>query len=474
MAEEGIGNTLNKFDAVHVAEIVNHGTKLILPEDMSVDQGIDLLKRRKKYLEEIVEFREVFDVFPWDGANALDLTLTKIYGWSPAEATPSFFGPEPPKMLSIEVAYGITRQVPWGRFSLPGIKGHIDCTAQKKNGRYHFAISATVTREHEPAIQKLFKQLREELATNSIYSGKAFKLRFRDDSGEDLPMPEPKFIVTDDISREQLIYSKAVQDQIETNLFTPLERTADCVKNGIPVKRGILLGGPYGTGKSLAAKVASKLAVDNGITFIYVQRADELADAVSFAKLYSVPACAIFCEDIDRAMDGTRDKAMDDILNIIDGIDTKSTNIITVLTTNNLAGIHPAMLRPGRLDAVIEVLPPDAEAVERLIRYYAGASLDESTDLSKVGAILQGKIPAVIAEVVKRAKLAQLRLQDKGTKVVGLSEEALVIAAHSIESQVALINKQETAKVPTIETVIAEIVDRAKVATVEEVRQIMS
>ena len=39
---------------------------------------------------------------------------------------------------------------------------------------------------------------------------------------------------------------------------------------------------------------------------------------------------------------------MDDVLNIIDGIDSKKANIITVLTTNDLEGINPAMLRPGR------------------------------------------------------------------------------------------------------------------------------
>ena len=41
------------------------------------------------------------------------------------------------------------------------------------------------------------------------------------------------------------------------NLFTPITRVKDCIKNSIPVKRGILLGGTYGTGKTLAATVAA-------------------------------------------------------------------------------------------------------------------------------------------------------------------------------------------------------------------------
>lgn len=58
--------------------------------------------------------------------------------------------------------------------------------------------------------------------------------------------------------------------------------------------------GTYGTGKTMAATVASRLAVDAGITYVYVPRADELSDAIEFAKQYQSPACVIFCaEDIE-------------------------------------------------------------------------------------------------------------------------------------------------------------------------------
>src|SRR5690606_20126549 len=132
-------------------------------------------------------------------------------------------------------------------------------------------------------------------------------------------------------------------------------------------------------------------AVQNGITYLYVPRADELKDAIEFAKLYQNPASVVFCEDIDRVTKGERSVAMDDILNIIDGIDTKTANIMVVLTTNHMDNINPAMLRPGRLDAVIPVTPPDAKAVERLIRVYAKGAVRADEDLAHVGATLAGR-----------------------------------------------------------------------------------
>lgn len=439
-------NLADAGEKSHVAEIVYHGEKMILPEGMSLSDAKKLLDRREKFLEEKVEMRETFDVFPWDGANAIDIVLTNKFGWSAATATPGFFGPQPPRLISIEVDYGVTRQVPWGAFSLPGVEGLLHTSAAYKDDRFNFQLIAEVKRKDEATIKSIFKEVRAYLKENSIYKGKAIKVRFLDDDGDKLPMPEPKFMDTSTISEEMVIYPQKVQDQVNINLFTPIKRVADCLKNKIAIKRGVLLGGTYGTGKTLAATVASKIAVDHGITYLYIPRADELSHAIGFAKQNQSPACVVFCEDIDRALSGERSVEMDDILNVIDGIDTKSTNVIVVLTTNDLNAINPAMLRPGRLDAVIEVLPPDAQAVEKLLRLYGGDAIDKETDLSKAGQELAGEIPAVIAEVVKRAKLAQLSLQAPGEPVTKLSEAALVASAESMAQQLKLLKDRSAVK----------------------------
>lgn len=445
---------------VHVADIVKHGEKLIVPEQMKLGDAIDLLKRRQTYEEEEVVVRRTYNVFPWDGAHALMLALTERYGWAAAEATPGFFGSNPPQMLDVQVGYGQTKKVPWGRFSLPQVEGFVQCSAQKKDGRVSFELVGKVLRKDEPTIELLFDTVEKTLRTNSIYMGKAIKIRFRDNDGDLLEMPEPEFMNLNGISRDSLVYSDDVQNLIETNLFTPIERVSDCIANDMPVKRGVLLGGPYGTGKTMAATVAAALATNVGVTYVYVPRSDELSDAIQFAKQYSDKACVIFCEDIDRAVSGERSVKMDDILNILDGIDTKSSRIITVLTTNHLENINPAMLRPGRLDAIIDVTAPDAKAVEKLVRLYGRDTIAADADLTLVGEALAGTIPAVIAEVVKRAKLHQLQYQEAGTLIKEISSKALLDSALTIQAQRKLLEEQSKPKVkePTFNEVIAAAV----------------
>lgn len=469
-----MGQTLTEKDKenVKIAEIVHVGEKLIIPEQMKIREAIKLLERREKYLTETVEMSEVFDVFPWDGAVGLDVVLTKQYGWAPAEAIPSFWGPQPPSLIDVEIGYQRNKKVAWGRFSLPNVNGYVQTAVEMKKGRACFQLYAQVTRADEATVEQLFKNLREYLRLNSIYRGQAVKIRFRDDKGNVLKMPEPSFMNVSDINEEQLIYSDTVMTAVRTNLFTPITRIKDCLANHISVKRGVLLGGTFGTGKTLAAKLASRYAVESGITYIYVPRADELDLALKFAMQYQSPASVLFCEDIDRALSGDRSVQMDDILNIIDGVDSKNANIITVLTTNDLTAINPAMLRPGRLDAVIEITPPDAAAVERLIRYYGGTAIEPNTDLTEAGKHLDGRIPAVIAEVVKRAKLSQLSLQAPGTKITKLSSAALVEAARTMAKQLDLLYpKKADASGPTLETLIADAVRQGFNGTIEAVHK---
>lgn len=442
---------------VHVADIVKHGEKLIIPENMSYANVIELVRRRMQYEQETVTINETFNAFPYDGAYGLEAVLTQMFGWAPTKTKPGGFfqPPQPPQVVTIDIGYGQTATVPWGQFNLPTVDGVLECDVNRKDGMIRFALTATVKRKDEATVLDLYARLRAYLASNSIYRGKAIKLRFRDDNGKALAMPEPKFMDTARVNPDALIYSRDVQRSIETNLFTPIQRVQDCIANGISIKRGVMLGGEYGTGKTLAALVASKLSVDNGLTFIYVMRADELDDAIAFAKLYGNPAAVLFCEDIDRSMKGERTVKIDDILNTIDGIDSKTLNLITVLTSNHLDQINPAMLRPGRLDAIIEVTPPDAEAAERLIRFYAGEAIDPDTDLTEAGKRLAGTIPAIIAEVVKRAKLSQLAAQPRGSIVRKLTSEALADAAFTMATQQELLKRATAPKAPPTDLVTA-------------------
>jgi transitional endoplasmic reticulum ATPase len=190
----------------------------------------------------------------------------------------------------------------------------------------------------------------------------------------------------------------------------------------------------------MTAYVAAKYAEDNGWTFLYLKDVNDLAIAIQFAKMYG--PSVIFAEDLDNAL-GTsqRNTDVNGILNTIDGVDTKDSEIIVVLTTNHVDRINKAMLRPGRLDAVINVMPPNGEAAVKLVHQYARGLLKTDDDFTNVSKLLNGKIPAVIREVVERAKLAAIAAAP--TEDLIITAKALEIAAKSMSGQLALLTPQE-------------------------------
>lgn len=458
---------------LHVATVQKHGEKIIIPQNMEVDDAIQTLSRFQEEQQQEVEVSDTFDVLPQDGAFGLARVIADLFGWTQSLPTPGFFGDNPPEMIKVQVSPSERVEIPWGRLALPGVSGYLQTgVSRSRTGRAQFSLHALVKRKDQGVVEKLFAKLHEYLRENSIYRGKAIKMRFRDEDGDLLAMPTPEFIDVSRIDETKLVYSEDVMTAVQANLFTPIQRIQDCLDNDIKIKRGVLLGGMYGTGKTLAASVASKLAVQNGVTYVYTPHASELGDAIEFAKQYQSSGCVVFCEDIDREVTGDRSVKMDDILNILDGIDTKGANIITVLTTNHLENINKAMLRPGRLDAIINVTPPDAKAVEKLVRLYGGASIAESEDLTSVGQVLDGQIPAIVEEVVKRAKLFQLNITPKGEKIVGITAEALEAAAKTMKTQMDLLADPVEEKPDALATAFGAVVRDTLNGTKEKVSQI--
>lgn len=460
-----------KKKELHVADIVQHGEKMILPKGMGMDDAITLLRRRQKHDEQEIDIQMSYNVLPQDGAHALRQVFVQKFGWQEGKSLRSFFGTINPDLLRVQVGPDEFVEVPWGTFSLPNVEGSITCQrATNSKGQTIFRLMSTVKRKHEHIVRDIFSRVKDYLETGSLYQGKAIKIRFRDDDGDIIPLPEPQFLDLSGVRPENLILNQDLAAAVNANLFTPIERVEDCLANGMRVKRGVLLGGHYGTGKTLTAMVAAKLAQDNGITFLYCARADELADAIEFAKQYQSPASVVFCEDIDRSMSGDeRTVEIDDILNILDGVDTKRDNIITILTTNHLGNINRAMLRPGRLDGILDYERPDAESAERLVRYYAGDAVEADTDLTEVGEALRDQVPAVIEEAVKRAKLFQMALIGRGEKVTNLSAEALLQSAKSMAKQIDLLKEHVPDKPPTVDRALRALVNEASKAPVTEV-----
>jgi transitional endoplasmic reticulum ATPase len=440
------------------------GTKITIPVGMSFLEGAEWLLKQEREMERNVDVNETIDGFPLDGAMALYKALNKEFGWTETVGTPTWFGEIPPSTISVEVGVNQFAQVPWGKISMPGLEGgYIEPCAGHPNsdGTPVLTIHGVVKKKFRQQIADVVQSARDILRTESIYKGKAIKVTFPEDDvdhGDAISTQDmPTFYDTSRIAPEEVVFSKSVEEQIRVSLFTPITKSQACRDLKIPLKRTALISGPYGVGKTLTAAVTAQLAPKHGWTFILIESAEDLARAVEFSKQYE-PA-VIFAEDIDSVVQGERSVDMNDILNTIDGVESKGRELIIVLTTNHPEKINKAMLRPGRIDAFIEVLPPDAEAAERLVKVYARDLLADGEDLTEVGKMLSGHKPASIREVVEKAKLASVA-NSEGTPEK-ITAKDLETAALVMKPHFALMDEKPVLKEATLDSTFRQLVQEA-------------
>ena len=411
------------------------GKQIVLPNDptkMEYEDAIDTLKRIRDQENQRFDVRELVEGAPWDTLAAVYRSMQSIYGVVLAQSRMTFFGEIKPEFITIVTGPNPEDriQVPAGRMSLPGVESPVDIV-MRPEGTY---IMGTVRRRDRARLVEIANGAREVIRSQSVYKGKAIRLNVDDEGNIDLD-EQPEFLDLSRVKETDVIHTKETEALIRTNIYAPLKFTAAARANGIPLKRNALLEGRYGTGKSLTARVTAKIAIDNGWTFIMLNRSLGLASAINFARQYQ--PCVIFAEDIDRAADRS-DEGVNDLINLLCGVHTQNMEMMVVLTTNFIDKIDQALLRPGRLDAVITIDVPDADASQRIIRNYANGLLSPNADLTAVGEVTNGMIPASIREVVERAKLSmltegreELTPEDLRVSAIGMQRHMALLAPKS-------------------------------------------
>lgn len=438
MAKEEVKKEVSIWDRLDTP-IRYDGRSITLPnspEEMPTEKAIEALQRKLEDENQMFQTSEIIDAHPLDGAVAFYKAMVQLYGWASPQTVRTFFGPKPPTMLSVQVGPELEDviQCPIGRFLLPGVKEPVNATfGENEKGQPAFVIYGEVKKKDRHVLIELAKVTREILKASSIYRGKPIRIAVNED-GELQLRQSPEFLKVSDITTANLIFDDVVMGQIETNILVPIREAATCRQYGIPVKRSILLAGPYGTGKSLTARLVAREGELHGWTFILLDKVQGLREALEFAKRYA-PAI-VFAEDIDRIA-SERDEEMNDLINTIDGVVSKTTEVMTVLTTNHADKLNPVILRPGRLDAVISITTPSPKTVERLLRFYGGALISAQEDLTTAGEALADQIPATIREAIDRAKLSMI-----GRKGNTLIAQDIVVAAKTMKDQLDLLNRK--------------------------------
>jgi SpoVK/Ycf46/Vps4 family AAA+-type ATPase len=203
----------------------------------------------------------------------------------------------------------------------------------------------------------------------------------------------------------------------------PLKRPEVLRRLGVPPHRGALLYGPPGCGKTLLARA---LAHESGAAFLPVGGPELITKwhGESEEKLRGLFAQArehqpaiVFFDEIDAiAQSRSAEESLrldsrftTQLLTLLDGVQDLG-RVFVLAATNRMDLLDKALLRPGRLDRIIEIPRPDRAGCLAILRIHArGLPLAKGVRLERLGPRLDGLTGADIAFLVREAAYACLR-----------------------------------------------------------------
>jgi transitional endoplasmic reticulum ATPase len=214
-----------------------------------------------------------------------------------------------------------------------------------------------------------------------------------------------------------------VKEVLTESVLWPLSYPDAFARLGVDPPRGVLLYGPPGCGKTFLVKAiagtgkANVLSVKGAELLSKWVGESERAVRELFRRAREAAPTLIFLDEVDalapvrgHASDGgTTDRVVAALLTELDGVESLR-NVVVIGATNRPDLIDPAMLRPGRLERLVYVPPPDAAARAEILRAVAkNVPLADDVNLDRLGRKLDGFSAADCGALIREAALAAMR-----------------------------------------------------------------
>lgn len=297
------------------------------------------------------------------------------------------------------------------------IRGEDGPAALLVRGRNEFSyaqrLSVDVMAPDKNAAEAILRTLRRTMRTRNVYRGQIVSLAM-----DQMHSLQVHFHRLPKVEREDIILPGGLLERIERQTIG-FARASEKLRNaGRHLRRGLLLHGAPGTGKTLTAMYLASQMTDRTVLLL-TGRGMGLIEA-SCALARTLEPSTVILEDVDLiAEERTRDHScgpvLFELLNQMDGLG-EDADVLFILTTNRPDILEPALAaRPGRVDQAVEVPLPDEESRRRLFALYSQGMRVETTDLDPFVRRTEGVSAAFIRELMRRAALMAA---DEGDTIV--------------------------------------------------------
>ena len=246
-----------------------------------------------------------------------------------------------------------------------------------------------------------------------------------------ISMSSSETLQTGGITLAQVGDMTEVKQALTEAVLWPLQYPDSFARLGVAAPRGVLVYGPPGCGKTFLLRA---LAGTGQLNVLSVKGAELLDKYVGeseravrelFRRASDAAPALVFLDEVDALAprrgqstdSGVADRVVAALLTELDGAQPLR-DVIVVGATNRPELIDPALLRPGRLERLVYVPPPDGAARTDILRA-AGRNtpLADDVDLAALGAELDGYSAADCAAVLREAALTAMRESLAATEV---------------------------------------------------------
>lgn len=269
-------------------------------------------------------------------------------------------------------------------------------------GRDRVPLQLQVMARRHAIAEALVSRIRAIQWRDSVYRGRVLEVAYQWDG------VAPRFVDVPRVSREELILPDEVLAPIERHAVRFSGQSARLTSMGQHLRRGILLYGAPGTGKTqtirylLSQPPARTTFLVTGLQLGFLRVVCQLAT--------NLQPATIVIEDVDliaKSREGEQGGGalLYELLNEMDGL-PRDADVLFVLSTNLAKALEPALVaRPGRIDLAVELPLPDAACRRRLFALYTRGLHLDLPDLDVWVQRTSGASGAFIRELVRRAAL---------------------------------------------------------------------